>query len=262
MTFNASNEMFDASSEMFNLELLTPALEDEIKAYAQLVGRHEACGYLYLDGGEVKFKGVANVAAEPEDSFVMPEYPQNAIAIFHSHTNGTDFSVTDKVMCRKMQIPWLLLTRNRFFLLRPSEAKVSGYAGRAWIWGVDDCYTLVQDVYRECLDIHLMEYPRPPLFDKKGDFIWKRPDWNPYEEYFASQGFFRVNEPSKEFDVILMNINSPTGNANHAAIMMDVSQGKILHHLYGRLSEYDFYGHWLKYSKTFLRHKDAGKIAR
>ena len=119
------------------------------------------------------------------------------------------------------------------------ECKPEGYVpnllGRAWVWGVTDCWSLVVDWYKKEKNIELKDYARTMT---PQEFLE-----NPlFEDYAWRTGFreLRPDEPCKKGDVLLMSIMYPT--LNHVAIFLG---DMVLHHLADRLSCREPYSEWL-----------------
>lgn len=100
--------------------------------------------------------------------------------------------------------------------------------GRTFLWRERDCYALLRDFYRDVFDIDLPNFARPPDFYQKGLDLFR--------EQYQHAGFTEINiHPSqiKIGDVAISAIDSSFGN--HCSIF--VENGRVLHHLHGRLSE-------------------------
>lgn len=123
------------------------------------------------------------------------------------------------------------------------------YVGRPFQLGKVDCFTLLRDYYKTEFDIELPNVARPDEFWDHGLDL--------YNKHCHRNGFQLLDLPSREWqrgDVILMAIMSPL--PNHAAIL--VEDGKILHHVYGRLSTIeDYRGIWRNNTTGVYRHKDV-----
>jgi cell wall-associated NlpC family hydrolase len=121
--------------------------------------------------------------------------------------------------------------------------------GKPFVFEEQDCYTTLQDFYKDNFGIILPNYARPREFWKHG--------LNLYIDRYVQNGFEVLNcHPSeyREGDVFLMAISSTV--ANHAGIL--VENGQILHHLWGRLSAVEPYR--AIYRNTTIgvfRHKDV-----
>lgn len=115
--------------------------------------------------------------------------------------------------------------------------------------GIQDCYTLLHDLYNDLHKIPLRNYARPTGWEGC-------PELNFFEELFKREGFEVATNnvlDVKPFDVLLMAIGGE--KVNHCAI--HVGQNMILHHLIDRRSALDSYTHqWRRRVKYVIRHKD------
>ncbi len=169
---------------------------------------------------------------------------QGEIELFiHSHPNATATpSVEDIASCNKMMVPWVVVNIP-FTEVRTIYPQEVPLIGREFVHGIYDCYTLVQDYYKQTMEIDLPEF-------KREDGWWDRGE-NLYLENVYKEGFVDVTD-IQIGDLILMQIRSPV--PNHGAIY--IGEGLILHHLYGKLSKTDVYGgYWQKVTTKILRYK-------
>ena len=120
------------------------------------------------------------------------------------------------------------------------------YIGRSFEIGVTDCYTLLQDFYRDAFDIHLKEYARPKDYHMMSFSL--------YEKYAKEEGFepfIGSYQDVKYGDVFGMNIDAEY--INHVGIY--IGSGEMLHHYWGRLSEIcTFGGVWMTKTIQVARH--------
>lgn len=99
--------------------------------------------------------------------------------------------------------------------------------GKQFIWGSQDCYTIIQDFYKDNFNIDLTNYARPEDFWRGG--------LNLYYDNYHKEGFSLVHDPIDKMrvgDVMLIALDADL--PNHAAIY--VGRGQILHHFYNQLS--------------------------
>ena len=100
--------------------------------------------------------------------------------------------------------------------------------GRQWDPPKFDCYSALQDFYRDNFEIALRDYARP-------DNWWDH-GLNLYMDNFHREGFQVIHEDRLQdlrvADILLMQIQAPV--ADHAAIYL--GNGWIFHHFFGRLS--------------------------
>lgn len=121
--------------------------------------------------------------------------------------------------------------------------------GREFVYGTHDCYTIVRDFYKQNFDIDLPNYARPNRF-------WEF-DMDMYMDRYITNGFQVLDCHPSEYrpgDVVLMAINSAV--ANHAGVF--VENGKMIHHLWGRLSVTEGYRDLFRNTTVaIMRHKDV-----
>lgn len=127
--------------------------------------------------------------------------------------------------------------------------KYNHLLGRKFIYGRQDCYAFVRDFYKDNFNIEMTNYARP--------MDWWDHGLNLYYDNFYVEGFRVVDDHPVAWrpgDVILMAIMSKVGN--HAAVI--VENGKIAHHMIGRLSAVDSYaGLYRNTTIGVFRHKDV-----
>jgi proteasome lid subunit RPN8/RPN11 len=232
----------------------------DIQAHALARYPEESCGLVVIIKGKERFLPCRNVADNPRQEFTIHHADYAAaedlgdiIGIAHSHNNGdANPSQADRVACEQSQLPWYITAVNTaqevspIVTLRPS-GYIADYVGRTFVHGVMDCYTLVRDFHKREFAIDLPAFAgRRPQWWNKGD--------NLYMVNLGTNGFMPVARNSIQYgDLILMQIRSP--QPNHGAIYM--GEGRLLHHMFGRLSCHEMYGGWhQEMTVGFYRHKD------
>jgi len=120
-----------------------------------------------------------------------------------------------------------------------------GLFDRPFIHGLFDCYTFLQDYYRQ---IYNTELPTKAYEDQ-----WWLDGKDYYKDSIEEAGFERVQAPLQAGDVIAMKINSQV--INHTAVY--VGDGKIAHHMSPEIScEEVFRPAYLRWAVGYFRHKD------
>tara|TARA_Y100001973_G_scaffold58943_1_gene86788 strand:+ start:452 stop:1159 length:708 start_codon:yes stop_codon:yes gene_type:complete len=205
----------------------------------------ESCGLLVVIKGKEKYFACKNLAEDPKGMFIIDpkdwasaEDKGEIVGVIHSHpTTSPQLSEADKVSCEKSKLTWYVVQPN---LEEWVEYKPCGYKapliGRKWVWGVNDCWSLCRDYYKEELGINLRDWDRPTSSEA---FIL-----NPmFDRSFVATGF-RELKPEEELqknDLLLMSIGSP--GLNHIGLYLN--NQLVLHHLQGRLSSRDLLDEWL-----------------
>jgi proteasome lid subunit RPN8/RPN11 len=246
----------------------------DIAGHAEECAPNECCGLLVRVGRKVSYHQCANIAADPQNHFHIDpvdyckaEDAGTVIAIVHSHPDALPRpSVVDRLECEKHQLPWLIIGRdNETEWLEPT-GYTAPLLGRKFVHGVLDCYQAISDFYAREFDINLGHYDRE-------DGWWERQDGpSLYLDNFRKEGFVPVNSPQYG-DILIMRIKTPgvtCHHPNHAAVFLGSDpqlkseQAPTLygpgpfffHHLYGRLSTREIYGHsWANRTEVVLRHQ-------
>ena len=110
--------------------------------------------------------------------------------------------------------------------------KYDHLVGKSFSYGKQDCLSLFRDFYKDNFGIVLPNYARPK--------VWWENGLNLYSDLARKNGFVVLDCHPSDYqlgDVILMAVQAEVGN--HVGIL--VEDGKILHHLYGRLSVVERY---------------------
>lgn len=223
--------------------------------HAHSLGLNEACGLVVVVKGKETYWPCRNVSSDPEHTFtICPEDYAKAdnageiVAVVHSHPfRSVAASNADMVAAERMDMPWHIINAQTGAWTTYTPC---GYeaplVGREWVWGVQDCWTLARDWYKE-QGIELPDWERPLNPD---DFAA-----NPmFDSCWADAGFreLRDDEELQPGDGVLMAIQSNTG-LNHCGVY--IGDSTILHHLRGRLSSRDLYaGGLVKHTGRRLRY--------
>lgn len=239
---------------------MTPATLQACREHALSSYPQEACGLvIHAQGGE-QYIPCRNTASTASEHFILPaedwaeaEDIGPVVALFHSHPDTTAAaSEADRVSCETTGIPWVIggVIRDgeRIGMDDVRTIEPVGYRapmeGRAFSFGVLDCFTLIRDWYLRERQIELPDFERADNFWLRGEDL--------YMANYAAAGFVKLPEqvPSETGDIILMQILSPV--ANHAGVYL--GDGTFLHHLYGRLSCKDVYGgFWRECTRAVVR---------
>ena len=232
--------------------MLETLVEDVLK-HAEETFPNECCGLAIVFKGKLKYIKCSNMLSG--DAFCIPaeEYAKaedlgEIVGVCHSHVNILpEPSQADLIACETSSVPWLIVSYplKTFNIIHPTGYKAP-LIGRIFYHGVLDCYTLVQDYYKETLGIELSHFHRDNLWWDSGKDL--------YMDNFEKEGFVIIPSINdiKVHDSLLMTIGSSV--VNHAAVY--IGDNMILQHCTNRLSSRDIYGgYWRKCTRHIVRHK-------
>jgi proteasome lid subunit RPN8/RPN11 len=223
--------------------------------------RIEACG-LIAGGEAIACENSAKAEGlNPRDAFaIAPKHlaRRDIQAIWHSHNNGKcQFSPADVLACRKSQIPFVLhdVVNDRWLTADPSyDAPIEG---QDFVYGINDCYSLVCRWYWQKKGIRLHDYPRSNLYDDAGNYVFRAEGWDEFRKNLNAEGAeeLSLREYLQEGDVLLMQLGGSYG-ANHLGVIIDPKEEIFLHHCLGKISgkeRWDSY--WRENTVAILRKK-------
>jgi len=218
---------------------------------------NEVCGLLTIYKGKEKYNPCKNLAEDAEDQFILDpddwikaedEYGE-VIAVIHSHPNHPPYpSEADLASCEYLDLPFYIVTpeTEQWHYFKPSGYK-KGLIGREWVWGVQDCWSLINDWYEEKKNIKLKHWDRP-----KSPKEFSR---NPlFEHGLPLTGFIELHKDDdiKIGDVLLMDTTN-TGKLDHVALY--IGDQTILQHCVKRLSSRETYNqNWIECTKKVFRY--------
>lgn len=242
---------------------LTKPLKQAIISHALDCYPAECCGLIV----DKKYIPCTNKATDDEQFVLCPkdfaraESMGQIQAIVHSHPDGGVMpSDLDKLQIELHGVPWVIVAISKqeygdeptFGIYEPCGYRPP-LLGRAYIHGVQDCYSLVRDFYSR-------EYSREfgielPDFDRS-DAWWEDPNHAPlYEQNFEKAGFVVVDKNQPQYGDVLLCRVGRTHHVNHALIWLGdngalksettppvIGNTLILHHPYGRQSVREIYG--------------------
>ncbi|VUX47814.1 conserved hypothetical protein [Candidatus Defluviicoccus seviourii] len=224
--------------------MITASVEQQIKNHAVREYPHESVGLVLLDN---TYLPVKNVHSQPTHHFkiettTFQQYLPLLKAIVHSHPNQ---QVLEPSLDDQQLIVSYKTTGGICRVLRdvdsnspqassvlwwgkhPNQAP-SSLEGRAFVYGVTDCFGLVRDWYYLNRGVTLYDIPRT--------YGWwddpSHPCWNLIENSIELLGFKRAKYQSHAVnpgDVILMSLRSKWKNSNHIALYE--GGDSIIHHL-------------------------------
>lgn len=237
---------------------MTPELLATVMSHAALVDPQEACGVLVWRGGLfADYVPCRNVAEAPAKGFIihhedwiMAEDSGRIVGVVHSHPHGTtDLSVSNGDPDRIDDTRFLAQSRVPWWILVPGTGEWRRHLpptwsvlGRPFVWGVNDCLSLVRDYYGGIED------------RVRGDKFWQLED--AFTNGIAGSPFEVVTDGPHVDDLLLMSILPGPGFdgvPNHCAVYL--GGGMIAHHLPKRASRKEALGPLCNAITTILRRK-------
>lgn len=224
---------------------------------------NEACGFVIAKGKKTFAIEAKNEAPYPHNTFLInPEQYSEAeemgeiVAVWHTHVDEPPIaSEADLAGCEASELTWLIMSvykrTDGFETTSITTISPTGYeqdfVGRPYIFGTFDCWSLVVDYLKRNHGITLSNhYPRLQEF-------WLNDQTNFFDNCFQNEKLVEVKGELQDGDILMFQTD-PSGNANHTAVY--IGDGKILHHIVGRLSSIDIYGgYWEKHTIRHLRHE-------
>jgi proteasome lid subunit RPN8/RPN11 len=216
----------------------------------------EACGVVVQIGSAQEYVRCRNISDTPTDSFTMSDDDLHAaesqgdvLMIIHSHPDVVQLipSEMDRIQCDHSGVEWGIMSwpEGDFCTISPRGERE--LAGRQWVLGHADCWTLVMDYFQQTHGITLGNW--------SVDYEW----WvegkeSRYDDNWQGEGFIEVDPASmKPGDVIMMRVQAPV--TNHAAVYL--GDNIMLHHGFGNLSARAPYGKYYRdRTVRIVRHKD------
>lgn len=231
---------------------------DDFITHAEESPNKEVCGVVVNFKGKPIYYRCKNLAKQQDNEFILDpiDYAKasnmgDILYICHSHvTVDENPSKVDIASCDNASTDWLIystITKKHSILAAAKTDKQ--LLGREYIYNVNDCWSLIRDLYKQELSIQLPRIVVDP------DFYWYRsPSKNYFEIYAIEAGFTRVRDKSlKKYDVLLFQTDK-AAVPNHCAAFYD--NNTIIHHPYNRLSVKEvFGGYWLKSTQAVYRYK-------
>lgn len=228
---------------------MTPELLLAAQQHANACYPRESCGVVIDFEDEATYRPCGNLSACPNDVDFDPldlataEDAGRLIAYVHSHPDGPVIpSERDRASCEASGLPWFIVEAPGITWTRLDPGR--SYEGRSFVFGVDDCWSLVREWYM---------WERGwiiPDFLRSMDF-WKRGE-TPHLDHLEAAGFrYVLPHEMRPGDGMLFHVASRT--VNHCAVFL--GNGVMLHHLPGRLSRIDQVdGDWLGRLDRVVRH--------
>ena len=209
---------------------LTDKIKKQISDYCSINKDIETC-VLILDNGQIvkclnNKQNTNNFFKIAAQDYLLATKQGKIVACFHSHVGDNDnFSLFDHINCKNHKIIFILYNVNSkiFKVLEPE--KTLNFIGRDFNIISANCYTLIQDYYKEILNIEIPNV-------KVSSYDWTR-EWSfeKIEETGLAGGFQKIENFKdlsnlKVHDVLIFNFNK--GFVAHFSIYLGGSM--FIHH--------------------------------
>lgn len=214
-----------------------------------------------------KYIALTNVHPEPEKFFEVSKdelhaklQGQDIAAIIHSHAIDRGALLGPSEHDMQTQVLWKkpfgiqLVNKNGAgnIVWWGDGVPIQPYEGRAYISGVNDCYSIARDYYKQEFNIELRDYPRDSNW-------WKGAGAKDlYLAHVESEGFVKLGDKDKMKvgDVVFLCVRSNV--VNHSVIYIGGDQ--CIHHMSDNLSCQESINRYVDRNKSFFhsiwRHKD------
>jgi len=252
--------------------LIPPNARSTIVAHARAEYPNESCGLLFDNGF---YLPCFNYAADPLNDFEISSgtYSQALLdtsrkitAVVHSHPGLQRHpSASDTRGQIGTAVPWVIVPLDAENVLPftqwGDQLPMAPILGRQFLHGVQDCYSLIRDVYalgRHELAKQEIDWPLPPIDlpqFPRDDGWWigtkDKPGENLYVNNSLKTGFIQIaNTEARPGDMFYIKIKSE--QANHGGLL--IGGGLILHHLPTRLSRREPSGMWVRSIDRWMRY--------
>jgi len=220
-------------------------LMNEIRAHVSAEYPNEACGLIVETGTGQRFIPCRNVAEKSADTFTLSpdDYLSAAelgevIMVIHSHPDVVQLvpSEMDRIQCDHSGVEWGIMSwpDGDFCTISPRGDRE--LAGRRWVLGHADCWSLIMDYYRMEHGIIVRNYS----VDREW---WVDGKENLYDDNWQAEGFVEIDASGmRAGDMIMMRVQAPV--TNHAAIYL--GDNIMVHHMFGNLSARVPYGKYYR----------------
>lgn len=210
----------------------------DIREHCYSKSHEESCGIVYehKDSKNQKIFRCPNTAEDPQDMFRIDPLSfleclelGEPICIYHSHPTGGEMSAYDLANSNGHAIPYIMLNleSNNFYY---SDNSLTKFLGREFKYALNDCFSIVEDYYKEILGIDFKGKCIRTTEDQ--DF---RKDFNIIDEGPLALGFEKVclNSLSElqKYDLLVFRLSNKPRH-----IGLSLSQSFFLHQMAERLS--------------------------
>jgi cell wall-associated NlpC family hydrolase len=231
---------------------LTEFQKQQIKAEALANPKHEVCG-LILNTGAIM--SCQNVHEDARNHFKVAtsqyiKYEPLVMGIYHSHVNDVpNFTANDVNLVYSLDKPLVLYTTTRNEFKVASLDRDRPLIDREFVYGINDCYSIVRDWYWQEFKIELGNYPR------SGDTAkWDESGFDLIDRSFENEGFRVVNDEVRNGDLLAMSMGDINRNINHLGVY--IGDDLFIHQLNKCKSRLETWGSpWRDYTIKILRHQ-------
>ncbi|MDR3431039.1 MAG: C40 family peptidase [Rouxiella aceris] len=231
-------------------------LMSDIRAHVAAEYPNEACGLIVETGTGQRFIPCRNIADAPADTFTLA--PDDYLAatelgevlmVVHSHPDVVQLvpSEMDRIQCDHSGVEWGIMSWPDGDFCTFSPRGDRELAGRRWVLGHADCWSLIMDYYRIEHGITVKNYS----VDREW---WVDSNENLYDDNWQAEGFVEIDASDMQpGDMIMMRVQASV--TNHAAIYL--GNNIMLHHMFGNLSARVPYGKYFRdRTVRVVRHKE------
>lgn len=238
---------------------MNTSIKNFIINHAELDFPNECCGLIAEKDNKIipiKCKNISRNKSEffeisPVDFLKTKKSFDKILYIYHSHTNKNfNFSLTDKIYAENLCINSILYSCiSKSFYFHEANSFKNQYTGRFYIHKKYDCFTLVEDFFKNEFNF-IFNYDKSLYLDNQKDINIKEIVFN----FYRQNGFSPINEKTvKEYDILLMN--GIFGEASHFAIY--IGNDKILHHPINKFSRIEEYSKYYKKNTNYIFRKES-----
>jgi proteasome lid subunit RPN8/RPN11 len=229
------------------------AVKKDIRNHAKRVFPQEACGVIVSTSLGDVITPCRNDSLTPLNTFIINSVDYLAasklgqiVGFYHSHCQVLkEMSEVDKRISQGHGIPSLVyFVPENLFIEYNGEIgdSFSQYTGKDFVIGEQDCYSIIQQFYKNEYQIELGDYSR--------DENWRKSNPNIYLDNYKKEGFKDVFGQPKRGDVIIFKFKTP---ADHTAIYL--GENFILHQPKRKSCIELLNERYKKYIYSIVRHK-------
>lgn len=240
--------------------MIEEKIKKDIKLHALIDSPRECCGFIVYNAEKQRQEifRCRNIASNSIDfvqidsrEYLFAKEVGEILYFYHSHKTKpklSDFDSQQKEFNELNYIVYVIETDE--FVGIDKQSKYIKYTNIPFKIGKSDCYNLVQDFYKNELNIVL-----PNIFpDRKQNWLKESKDF--IKENIKNSNFFIVGDRSlNKFDLIVMDFSN---NQWHFGVYLD--DNLILHHNFKKKSSIDNYDeNYKKITKYVLRPYDINR---